>query len=93
MFTQRRLKLRHKRLLELLKDYDMSILYHQDKSNMVVDDLSRLSMVSIAHVKEETRELAKDVHKLSCLGDKLMDYRGGIGMTNEAESSLMCKVK
>ena len=54
--------------LDLLKDYDMSILYHLGKANVVFDALSRLSMRSTMHVNEEKRELAKDVHKLACLG-------------------------
>ncbi|WMV18397.1 hypothetical protein MTR67_011782 [Solanum verrucosum] len=29
VFSQKELNLRHRRLLELLKDYDISILYHQ----------------------------------------------------------------
>ena len=48
--------------LELLKDYDMSILYQPGKANVVVDALTRLSIGSIAHVEEENRELAKYVH-------------------------------
>ncbi|WMV58021.1 hypothetical protein MTR67_051406 [Solanum verrucosum] len=49
VFTQKELNLRQMRWLELLKDYDMSILYHPGKSNVVVDALSRLSMGSTAH--------------------------------------------
>ncbi|KAH0776134.1 hypothetical protein KY290_007545 [Solanum tuberosum] len=60
----RELNLRQMRWLELLKDYDMSILYHPGKANVVADALSRLSMGSSAHVDEEKRELAKDVHRL-----------------------------
>ncbi|WMV33699.1 hypothetical protein MTR67_027084, partial [Solanum verrucosum] len=43
-FTQKELNLRQRRLFELLKDYDMSILYHSGKANVVVDALSRMSM-------------------------------------------------
>ena len=46
----------------------MSILYHPDKANVVVDALSRLSMGSTAYVEKEKRELAKDVHRLAKLG-------------------------
>ena len=42
MFTQKELNLRQRRWLELLKDYDMSILYHPSKSNVVFDALSKL---------------------------------------------------
>ena len=51
----------------MLKDYDMSILYHLSKDNFVIDSVSRLYMVSTAHVEEEKRELAKDVHRLTRL--------------------------
>lgn len=34
VFTQKELNLRQRRWLELLKDYDMSILYHSCKANV-----------------------------------------------------------
>ncbi|WMV32659.1 hypothetical protein MTR67_026044, partial [Solanum verrucosum] len=40
---QRELNLRQRRWLELLKDYDVDILYHPGKANVVVDALSRKS--------------------------------------------------
>ena len=49
MFTQKELNIQ-KRWLELLKDYDMSVLYHPDKDNVVVDTLSRMTMGSVSHV-------------------------------------------
>lgn len=67
VFTQKELNLRQRRWLELLKDYDMSVLYHLGKANMVADALSRLSMGSTAHVKEEKKELVKEVHRLARL--------------------------
>ena len=50
IFNQRDLKLRQRSWLELLKDYDMTILYHPGKTNAVADALSRkaVSMGSIA---------------------------------------------
>ena len=50
IFNQRDLNLRQRRWLELLKDYDMTILYHPGKENVVADALSRkaVSMGSIA---------------------------------------------
>ena len=44
MFTQRELNLRQRRWLELLKDYDMNVHYNQGKANVMVDDLSRMSI-------------------------------------------------
>lgn len=35
--------MRQRTLLELLKDYDFSLLYHPEKVNAVVDTLSRKS--------------------------------------------------
>ena len=42
VFTRKELNLRQKRWLELLKDYDMSILYHPGKANVVVDALKQV---------------------------------------------------
>nr|AAV31171.1 Putative polyprotein, identical [Solanum tuberosum] len=90
VLTQKELNLRQRRWLELLKDYDLSILYHPGKANVVADSLSRLSMGNTTHIEEEKRELAKDVHRLACLGVRLIDSaKGGISVTNEAESSLV----
>ncbi|WMV25593.1 hypothetical protein MTR67_018978, partial [Solanum verrucosum] len=55
VFSQKVLNLRQRRWLELLKDYDMSIIYHPSKANVVVNALSRLSMGSTSHVEEEKR--------------------------------------
>ena len=57
-------------------------LLHLDKAIVVSNALSRLSMGSISHVKEENRELAIFVHRLSHLGVRLMDStEGGIVVT------------
>ena len=50
----------------------MSVHYHAAKTNVVEDDLNRLSMGSVSHVEEERKELVKDVHRLSRLGVHLM---------------------
>ncbi|WMV59949.1 hypothetical protein MTR67_053334 [Solanum verrucosum] len=68
VFSQKELNLRQRRLLELLKDYDMNILYHPGKANVVAGALSRLSMGSTTHVEEGKKELAKDVHRFARLG-------------------------
>ncbi|XP_075080576.1 uncharacterized protein LOC142166062 [Nicotiana tabacum] len=61
---QRDLNLRQRRWMELLKDYDCSILYHLGKTNVVVDALSRKSMGSLAHIAPTKRLLAKDIQRL-----------------------------
>ena len=45
MFTQKELNLRQRMLLELLKDYNMSVFYHLGKDNVVADTLSPMTMV------------------------------------------------
>ena len=41
VFSQKDLSLHQRRWLELLKDYDMSVLYHPGKDIVVADALSR----------------------------------------------------
>ena len=73
VFTQRELNLRQRRLLELLKDYDMNVHYHPGKANVVADALSRMSMGSTDHVEDEKKELVKDIHRLDKLDVRLVD--------------------
>ena len=44
VFTQKDLNLRKTRWIELLKDYDITILYHPGKANVVADALSKKTM-------------------------------------------------
>ena len=55
VFSQKELSLRQRRWLELLKYYDMCILYHPGKANVFADALSRLFMGSTTHVREGKR--------------------------------------
>src|SRR6218665_1433925 len=52
LFKQRDLNLRQRRWLELLKDYDITILYNPWKANVVAGALSRQaeSLVSLAYL-------------------------------------------
>ena len=85
MFTQKELNLRQRRWLDFVKDYDMSVHYLPGKAYVVEDALSRLYMGSVAHVKEERKELAKDVHRLARLGVLLMSISdGGVTVQNGA---------
>lgn len=64
VFIHKDLNLKQKRWLTLLKDYDVSIIYHPSKSNIVDDALSILSIESITHVKGKENDLTKciDLH-------------------------------
>ena len=50
--------------MELLKDYDCSILYHSDKMNVVADALSRKLTSSLAHISTERKPIIKELHEL-----------------------------
>ena len=66
VFTQKELNLRQRRCMELLKDYDITILYHPGKANVVADALSIKagSMGSLAHLQASRRPLAREVEIL-----------------------------
>ncbi|KAH0709204.1 hypothetical protein KY284_010631 [Solanum tuberosum] len=94
VFSQKELNLRQRRWLELLKDYDMSVLHHPGKANVVADALRRVSMGSVSHVEEEKRELARDVHRLARLGVRVEDSpKGGVMIRHNFESSVVVDVK
>ncbi|XP_070003493.1 uncharacterized protein [Nicotiana sylvestris] len=67
LFNQRDLNLRQHKWFELLKDYEITILYHLGKENMVVDALSRKaeSMGSLTFISVEERPLALDIQSLT----------------------------
>ena len=81
-------------MVRILKDCDISILYHPGKANVVADVLTRFCMGSFSIVEEEKRELEKDLHRLARLGVLLMDStKGGLVVMNGVESSLVSEVK
>ncbi|KAH0650521.1 hypothetical protein KY284_030433 [Solanum tuberosum] len=57
-YASRQLKMHEKNYLthdlELAADYDMSVLYHPRKANVVADVFSRLSMGSVAHIEDDS---------------------------------------
>ena len=50
VFIQKELNLPQRRWLELLKDYDMSFLFHLSNANVVADALSPMTMGTVSHV-------------------------------------------
>ncbi|KAH0706534.1 hypothetical protein KY285_012312 [Solanum tuberosum] len=64
VFTQKELNLRQRRWLELLKDYDMSIIYHPCKANVVTDSLSRFSIgrLCVPMVNELHERIMEEAH-------------------------------
>ncbi|XP_070018223.1 uncharacterized protein [Nicotiana sylvestris] len=67
LFKQKDLNLRQQRWLELLKDYDITILYHSGKANVMDDALSRkaVSMGSLTYIPAGGRPIAGDVQTLA----------------------------
>ena len=82
--------------MELLKDYDITILYHPGKANVVADALSRKegSMGSLAHLQVSRRPLAREVQTLANYFMRLkVNEKGGFLASVEARSSFLDKIK
>jgi ribonuclease HI len=65
IFTQSKLNMRQRRWLELIKDYELEIHYNLGKANVVADDLSRKSQVSMLAAQTMLYEIAKEFDRLS----------------------------
>ena len=74
-----------------MKDYDMSILYHPDKANIVLDALSCMTMGSLIHLDKAKKDLAREVHRLARLGVRFSGP--GVIVHHNSESSLVVEVK
>ena len=82
--------------MKLLKDYDITILYHRGKANVVADALSRKagSMGSLAHLQVFRRPLAREVQTLAKDLMRLeVNEKGGFLACVEARSSFLDKIK
>lgn len=81
-------------MVALLKDYNISILYHRGKVNITANTLSRLFMGSMAHVEGGKEELMKYVHRLTYLGVRRSDSNeNSIRVHNGSKSLLVANVK
>jgi hypothetical protein len=77
IFTQNELNLRHRRWLELIKDYDLEIHYHPRKANVVADALSRKGQVNCITTHLMPQELCWEMEQLN------------LGMLNNMEATIM----
>nr|XP_009768418.1 PREDICTED: uncharacterized protein LOC104219425 [Nicotiana sylvestris] len=75
-------------------DYDVDILYHLGKANVVADALSRKSMGSLKHVEAGKLEMTKEIYRLANLSVRLYDTGDqGVVVQNIAGSSLVAEVE
>ena len=88
------MNLRQRRWLELLKDYDIDILYHPRKANVVADALSRKSMGSMVETPPRKKRIIHDIQQLANLGVRLADSGNvGVSIRGIAESSIVEEIK
>ncbi|XP_070025884.1 uncharacterized protein [Nicotiana sylvestris] len=93
VFKKKDLNIRQRRRLELLKDYDVDILYHTWMANVVADTLSSRSTSSLSYIQPKKRGIAHEIHQLDSLGVRLLDS-GDIGTIQDmATTSLVTEVK
>jgi hypothetical protein len=71
IFMQNDLNLRHRRWLELIKDYDLGINYHPGKANVVADALSHKKYYNATLARRMPSELQREIKYLN------------LGMVNE----------
>ena len=82
--------------MELFKDYDITILYHPGKSNVVADAFGKKagSMYSLSHLQVSRRPLAREVKILANDFMRLeVLEKGGVLACVEAKSSFLDKIK
>ena len=65
IFTQADLNMRHRRWLELIKDYDLEVHYHPGKANVVADALSRKSHCNCLTVESYDQTLCSEMRRLN----------------------------
>jgi transposase InsO family protein len=83
VFTQKELNLRQRRWLELMKDYEVDILYHPGKANVVADALSRKSSGNLATLLTDQHHLLEDMRRLDLV------VTVSDGGTRDASTSMM----
>ena len=56
--------MRQRRWLELIKDYDLEILYHRGKANVVTDALSRKKQMNVAALITSQECIIEDLRRM-----------------------------
>jgi hypothetical protein len=76
IFTQADLNMRQVRWLELIKDYDLEVHYHQGKANVVADAFSRKAQCHCLTMDSHITTLCDELSKMSIevLPSNTLDY-------------------
>ncbi|XP_070034774.1 uncharacterized protein [Nicotiana tomentosiformis] len=86
------LNLRQRRRLELLKDYDVEILGHPNKANVIADALNHKPMGNFVHIEAGRQGLTKELRQLANMRIRLLDFEyGGVTVQNTTKSSLVAE--
>ena len=94
IFKQKDLNLRQRRWLELIKDYEIDILYHSGKENVVADALSRKAIMNMGGQAMVSPGVAKDLRQLASLEVRLLETpKEGVIVHNAATSSVIIEIK
>ena len=83
--------MRQRRWLELIKDYDLQILYHPGKANTVADALSQKSIGNLAYLLTGQKELLCDLEKSEI--EIVLREQGGTIAAISAQPSLIEEIK
>jgi hypothetical protein len=80
LFTQKELNMRHRKWLELIKDYDCEINYHPSKANLVAAALSKKSTVELATLGISQPRLIKELTRMGfeVLGEGIPGHLGNL---------------
>ena len=83
--------MRQRRWLELIKDYDLQILYHLGKANTIADALSQKSIGNLACLLTGQKELLCDLERSEI--EIVMREQGGTIATISAQPALIEEIK
>ena len=82
------------KLVWIVKQYDINVLYNPVKANVVTDALSQMTVRNVSHDEEAKKDLVNNVHRLARLGIRLEDSpNGGFTVHYNSEFFLVFEVK
>ena len=91
LFTQKELNMRQRWWLELIKDYDLQILYHPGRANTVADALSQKSIGNLTCLLTRHKELLYNLEKFEV--EIVLREQGGTLAAIFAQPALIEEIK